>query len=370
MKTGENNSELSRLGRQMGLANCCLVLITLYVLVQMPIGVCLAGQWPDFAAFMKIHEAHRNAVRTGMVRMRYTEYEFVPQAAVHQWKLQHEAWREERIAEILEDPNLSLKAKELNISAIERAKEPNYFLASERMQDIYRDFIFDFSKWRFKSDEKPIDPNFFERWGLDLDRVVWTLDDGTQIRYLRRIDQVLIHENAIPDVGFMAEVHGAFLGVIGPRRLEDVPNDVNVAVFGDKLDGREVVVYEIRDPDTGDACRIWADPSVGYRYRKVEFVRNGKVVQRIVAKDYKFFDGIPFPTFHEDTIYRDDPNHPVSKRKTIQVFEARFNQELDPNAFKVRFTPDTYLMSSGRRFKPCPDKDCELSVEELLEKAN
>jgi len=348
--------------------NHYLVLTTvLCALLQISISVCVAAEKPGFTAFMEMHEAHRNAVRTGMVRMRYTEYQFVPEAARRcEWE------KEEVKAKIFEAPNLSPEEKEAFVSEMERSfceARPKYFLASERTLDIYRDFIFDFSKGRFKLDEKPVDPDFFDQWGVDLDRVVLTLDDGTQVRYYRRFDQAVIHENAISDVAFMAEVQGAFLGVIGPRRLEDAPN--NVVVFASSLDGQEIVVYEITGSAGRDVLRIWVDPSVGYRYRKIEFLRDGKVVERITAKDYKFFDGIAFPIFHEDIVYRDDPNRPVRCKKTIQVLEAKFNQELDPNAFKISFTPNSKVTCQSPliTFRPCSEGDCELTVKELLEKA-
>jgi len=234
--------------------------------------------------------------------------------------------------------------------------------------DIYQNYTFDLSVQKYKVDEEPADPNLYKQpiYSRMGGRRIILSSKGTELRYSKEMNHAVVGDYA----NTLARTIPVYLGVISQRHFEEFPESINVTIFQDSLDGRDVLVYELKEPGRNDKLRIYADPAVGYRYRLIESFSDGKLVRKIIAKDYRFFDGIPLPSFHEDTIYRSDPNAPIKKTETIQVEVAQFNQVIDPKVFKIQFTTDSIITDaiSGLRFKPCPDKSVKLGVEDILER--
>jgi hypothetical protein len=257
------------------------------------------------------------------------------------------------------------------------APDPNkileFVLLPEQKMDIYQDYTFDLSVQKYKVDEEPADPNLYKEpiySKMGVSRIILS-SGGTELHYSKKMNHAVVGDYA----NTLARNIPTYLGAISQRHFEEFPENINVTISEDNLDGRVVVIYELTELGRNDKMRIYADPAVGYRYRLVEVFSNGNLVRKIIAKDYKFFNDVPFPTFHEDVKFRSDPNIPIKTIETIQVINAQFNQDIDPNAFKIRFTPNTTLvgvknLSLPFDFKPCPDKSAELGVEDVLDRAH
>jgi hypothetical protein len=153
--------------------------------------------------------------------------------------------------------------------------------------------------------------------------------------------------------------------------FEELPE--NVRAWQDKINGQDVVVYELSDEvnHPGDKFIIYAAPLLGYRYVLLEGLSEGKIVRKIAAKNYKIFDGVPFPTYYEDTRYEKDGT--VRKREIIEVNEAHFNCPIEPDTFSIMFTPNTevtaHLDGKAAMFKPSADKQSQKSLDEIVSQA-
>jgi hypothetical protein len=110
---------------------------------------------------------------------------------------------------------------------------------------------------------------------------------------------------------------------------------------------------------------------LGYRYVLLEGLSEGRIVAKIAAKNYKIFDGVPFPTYHEDTRYEKDGT--VRMREIIEVSEAHFNCPIEPDTFSIIFTPNTevtaHLDGKAGMFKPSADKQSKKSLDEIVSQA-
>jgi hypothetical protein len=319
---------------------------------------CLGVDKIDFGSLREAHWQHYELIRTGALELRYTEYEAVTERELRQVADDKQTAWEAIKQNILADPKLSPAAKNKIIAESERSytEIPEFFRQAERRKDLYQKYTFDFRTVpRHKLEQQSVDPKFFEKTGLRLPQVILRTE-GTQLCYYQDIDRVTINEN-------LASVLPVYLGVIAPARFKEFPG--NIDITEGHLDGQAVVIYELSEPGRDSKLRIYADPAIGYRYRKIEGLFGGKVVREIIAKDYRVFDGIPFPAFHEDTTYSSDPNRPVRKRETIQVTNARFNHDIGTDAFKIQFTTNT--QADPWMFKLCPDRPAKLGLEEVLE---
>ena len=196
---------------------------------------------------------------------------------------------------------------------------------------------------------------------------VLVISSENQVDYLRDSDIAVIADLKKGKV----RKKNLFLGVVNPKHIDFSGFNVNSET--NKIDGHEVIAYELTIDGIDGMTKIYADPALGYRYRKVEYFNNGYLVRTLIAKDYKFFDGIPYPTFHERKDFEASPGNKLLKSETTQIQKASFNQKIDSDVFNIKFTTNTWItdLSLGMRFKPFVDFDLEslesLSIEDLTE---
>ena len=345
MTINSTNDRINQFRINLGMVRWFSVLIVFYTVSQISPCACLGVDRPDFATLRQMHKQHYENIRTGILQMRYTRYNYQSEREISEIMSRHEA-----------DPNSPPEI-------------PKYVLLSEQKMDLYQNYTFALSVQKYKLDEEPADPNLYKEpiySSMGVRRIILS-SEGTELHYSKNMNHAVVDYYA----NTLARTIPAYLGVISQRHFEELKN-LNVTVFKDNLDDQNVVVYQLTETGRNDKLRIYTDPAIGYRYRQVESFSDGNLVRKIIAKNYKLFDGIPFPTFHEDTTYRSDPNSPIKTRHTIQVINAQFNLDIDPNAFKIRFSTDSSAfvgMSLNVQFRPCPDKSAKLGVQDILDRA-
>lgn len=341
----------------------CLLFSVLYAFLQVGPSACLAFEPLDLPSFMQMQQEHYDAIKSGTIVMKYVEeYGDSP--------LERLAKEKERIqinfdltkTSILKNPNYSSETRGKLIDELEQRyhREIDSLVAPQPQKQMYRKYIFDLSVNKYRLDEKPLGANSTEVHP----RVIVT-SEGTQIRYRTDIDQAVVdYFNNV-----VASDLPAYLGVVEPQKIRVFPE--NVTTFEEEIDGKKVLVYDLMAPDRVNKLRIYVDPAIGYRYCQVEWFSRDKIMRKIVARNYKLFDGIPFPTFHEDIIYSKSADNPVQRKTTIEIETAQFNQIIEPELFKIQFTRDTIItdMKLKWRFKPFADEDIiPFEVEDIVNK--
>ena len=345
------------------LLNVVQITIVLYVISILNPGKCSGIDKIDFPALLQIHKKQYDSVKTGYLSILYSEYEYFSDEELQSRTQQRRTDVERSIEQIRQDPNFTSQQKERFISQLEKGLREGPLQipqVNERKKELSREFTLDISAQKYKLVEKSLDPN-------DAGTIhpgITLTSERNQIRYRTDIDQAIVDHY---DNDIMLNVP-AYLGIIKPIEFREIPKEA--AVSENTLDGSDVLAYEITSSVQGYKSRIYVDPAIEYRYRKIDIFRNDVVVEEITAKDYKRFGNMLFPTYYEESIYNIDKKHSLRKKTIIQVKDARFNIALDPNALKIKFTPNTTItdLKIGRVYKPFSEKDIEYGVDDLIGK--
>lgn len=145
-----------------------------------------------------------------------------------------------------------------------------------------------------------------------------------------------------------------YLGVIGTKDIEGFEF---VASSENTVDGYGVIVYEYAKPGRNIRKLIYADPNLGYRFRRVEVYSGGSLRQMIEAKNYRFFGEIPLPTLYEKVAYRNDSSRPIISRDTVKVTNAVFNVPLDTSLFEAPLKKGTRVFNEDLKMDLVLEED-------------
>jgi hypothetical protein len=276
----------------------CLLVFILGYFLSIP---CLssAEDMMPYSKFKEINIDYWKSIQAGTIAARFRNYELVDQNIMtkREWESKERAKNK-----IMSDNKLSPEQKNKVTQEIDRIHReidiPRISHASDTIKTS-KICTFDLPAGKSRIKEVYSDTNAFGN-GI-AERIVLTSKDGNQLNYYNAIEQAALHK--ISNRGFSIQSSILYLGVILPEQFEELPKDVKIRK--DTLDGREVIVYELSgDPKyPDDKFIIYAEPLLGYRYVLLEGLSEGKIVRKIEAKNYKVFDGVPFPTYYEDTRY-------------------------------------------------------------------
>lgn len=318
-------------------------LIVAILLLSFALGpqVCLADDRPDFNSLLQMHKSYGQAIKNGRLSLRRVWYQYRPPELIEQ----------KRQAQQRGEP----------VSDIDLLPELRF--------DTYRDYVFDLNEQRYRLDEEPADPNLIsqEPYSRIAHRKTSLTLGETQVELYRDTRWVIVDHSG----GVIAQNLPIYIGLLTEKGFRKSP--ARVSTYEKELDGQAVVVYELTDPNEGDAMlQLYLDPAIGYRYRLMVGFYEGDLVLKVVAQGYKVFNGIPLPTYHEEVRYRRWPDGiKVNSREVIEVKEAAFNIDLDRRAFKITVDPDMTVMASFR-FLPLgwrlTHKRVELGVEEIVDR--
>lgn len=136
-----------------------------------------------------------------------------------------------------------------------------------------------------------------------------------------------------PDIAnFMFEK--MFLGVIDKALLSE---DRNPTLTKIDSDGESLLRIELTiEGQTVRKGTIECVPSLGYRFRRIEWRIDGRLIKETIADDYRDIDGVPYPFLYIERSFYEDGK---VRRETKYVIEdVRLGVDLSVNDFKV-FVP-------------------------------
>jgi hypothetical protein len=178
--------------------------------------------------------------------------------------------------------------------------------------------------------------------------------DGSGGTYYPRMKQILV----APSLGGKTPATPELpcTGTLGSWDFSDRWSETGC--HGAVLDGRQVVVYEFASTQPGNKSRmtVYADPALGYRYRRVEFrYGNGDTSWEVrLAGEYRIVNGVPIPFYYEDTQYFPGGDESaVERREVVRVETAMVNAPLPDDAFQFEVDPETKINDKNltRMFK-------------------
>lgn len=251
---------------------------------------------------------------------------------------------------ILQDSTLTDAQRLERLSQVDRQMrraESGDFSAIERHESLNRIVTFDVNKGMYKQADEPLDPTMLirskppmeslDRHAAPADRFrTIILSNGrTYVYYNPDIASATVSGSA--EIHFFVPMLG-ILGSAAPLQL----NYQSVRAQRGTIDGASVVLYDLIDGDR--TTRVFVDPQLDYRYRRIELRDKDVLIREITARDYVAFCATYYPTFHEDVTYNPDDAHSVATKETWRVLTAQFNSPIDPSAFEFLLDPASSVL--------------------------
>lgn len=170
-------------------------------------------------------------------------------------------------------------------------------------------------------------------------RFTLTGENGYYLTYYPEFKTAMLNKLSRAGINYYYTV--LYMGIIMPNQFDKFPSTCKIEKG--QTDGQDSVAYIFLDiTQPGNKLVIYTDPSVGYRYFKMVWVSEGKIYRTLCVRNYKSFNAISFPTYHEEVWFNDAGV--IQQKETFEIKEASFNQPFDPNTFTVDFTPQTRII--------------------------
>lgn len=265
---------------------------------------------------------------------------------------------------------------------IQRAKDSKPKLHTENIYS--RKFYVDFSKEKYRLEQSPADP---EMKIIDIKEHL--MESKKNLFPANRMEKITVASYAkdnqvfmtytpiaknvsIKRLGNLQNIYesGARLGVLNPKFL---PGDYELmSITKSTIEEYSVLIYELQLEKKSKKIkieRIYVDPGLGYRYRRVESLIDNQMFCLREAKDYKFFNNVPLPTYHEATWFTSDPDRPIRQKDIIRIKDAKINEPLPPDIFKIDYPDDTTIYDeiSGIATNKAKDIENSVSLDEIIE---
>ncbi len=357
-----------------------LMWVVLFSLGECGGGFCFAKEILSFEDFMQVNQQNYNIIDKGRLELYYTEYFSYTQSQIDMKLDRAEDFWQEKREEIEADENLTKSEKEERLLWVDKVFKPDLEdFAAEEVTYMKRSYTFDMLGEDYRFEKRPADPNdaisYMERATINnVKRAVIVSSNGIDLRYYPEQEEAFPPSAHLGDYGnAVANGLPVHIGTVRPRDLQEwVQRGSELKFLQAQLGQHDVVVYQLtmQESDSGEGMlKIYADPAVGYRIRRVELINDGSVLRAEIAKDYKIFNDIPLPTYYQRTDYRDGAEQSIAKQTTIQVEAAELNVPVDPNRFKVSFDTDTLVVTRSKgqfMLYVESEKKRDFSVDEML----
>ena len=134
----------------------------------------------------------------------------------------------------------------------------------------------------------------------------------------------------------------ASLGIINEELLSE---DLGPTLSEVNSDGQSLLRIQLtRKGQNPRKETIDCDPSLGYRFRRIQWHSNGQLIKETIADDYRDVNGVPYPFLYIDRSFDEDGK---IRRETKYVIEdAQLGAELSANDFKIFVPAGTRLFDS------------------------
>jgi hypothetical protein len=325
---------------------------------------CLAVEL-SFYEFQQINQQNYNQVQSGTIQVHCNTYERKRLEDL-QRRAAAEKERYDRKREEIETSNTIPKARKAAMleQLEERMLDSDNDIDTgnlETWSEETRTYVFDLGANKCRIDTQCLTP------GVNDQSCIIVRSEGTQIQYFTKYDYGIANHMKNPRVTRKMPCQ---FGTVTPKWFAGISGD-DVTTTTEVVDGHEVIVYDIVVQDRF-RTRLYVDPTLGYRYRKMEIFRDGHLLRSYQAQEYELFDGIPVPTVHEAASYAPGSEAKPIMTEKMDVRTAQLNHEIDPRAFRIAYTSKSKIldMTLGMLYQPFMDVDATdlapQSVEDVI----
>ena len=303
------------------------------------------AQGVPLSTYLEMQSGYRNSLHSGIVKFDYkrttTPSENEIAAAVAQLEEQKRA--------ALSEPNNpeSLRKKLAAQYDIRIGQYKNRETYSDMNANLKRVFSFDQETDRYRDDQEPqgekttLEDLAQRQLSAPSNVKTTNLASGNLfVSYLPDLKTALVDQRETTQM----DTSPAFFGVIDAQKVGD--NYRLASNRNEVIDGHAVVAYEFVNLQfDNDSMTVFADPALGFRYRRVEYRTGDFVRQVITAADFEQYGDVLYPMRHESVMYSQtaDGASEERTREVVQVLSAQFNMAIDPSAFLVTFAPGTMV---------------------------
>jgi hypothetical protein len=165
------------------------------------------------------------------------------------------------------------------------------------------------------------------------------ISENTYLSYLPTLKSALIdHTNGAN----LFSCSPPYFGLINPDSVASSYSYVNMK--DGSFNGHMVVIYELcKIHAPKKKLYIYADPSIGYRYLRLEYYLGNFQSQVVTAQDYRNSNGVIFPFKHTNIVYASQAKDVSieSIKEIVEVKSAQFGLKINPDTFKISFPQGT-----------------------------
>lgn len=294
----------------------------------------------DSPPFKEVNEANKKQIRTARITLLHRREDY-PDPDKERLDAELKRVTEKSAADL--EAKLSAKGitpetaegyKTLAASILATVTES---LTKARESETQQAFSLDFESGKFRVDTDPAggrtEPADLPSAGVSFmmrSIAIYQSDGlgGTYWPLTRRIEARPVQGTGVP-----ANVQFLYSGVVDSTNLERWAETGRRAA---SVDGHPVTTYELASTRPEDKRRlvVYADPELGYRYRRTE-VRSGDELSELrLAREYRTVNGVPVPFYWEYVYYWEGSGgKSVKIREVTRVQEAEVNVALPADAF-------------------------------------
>jgi len=311
----------------------CYSALILICIASLHLQVYANQTQPTWKDIMRLGKADMATIQTGELELEYRTEEHRTDADLaierEQQRLDYEGLKKA----VESNPKLSQKDAEQVLKANRKS------MLAARPKNILtvfnRTYLFDRASNDYRMDESLIESSSeIEQNQYKLRTIITS--QGCQTCYYPDLKQLVItyfnndQPNDLP-IG---------MGILKSHFKNDPISEENeIVVFENKSAIRYTVNYE-----NNEKVIAYVDPKIGYRYLKVEFIKDKTISRVITASQYKIFDGIPIPSYYKDVVYDlSDSDHRESLIQEIRLFKAKCNSKIDHDVFKIHIPNDVHI---------------------------
>jgi hypothetical protein len=152
------------------------------------------------------------------------------------------------------------------------------------------------------------------------------------------------------------------LGIIDEKLLSE---DLGPTSSEINSDGKSLLRIELTTKGQNPLKRtVDCDPSLGYRFRRIQQHSDGKLIKETIADNYKDVNGIPYPFLHIERSFDKDGK---IIRETKHVMEkVELGVDLSPDDFKIFVPAGTQFIDDISRAIHTIEQSGYMSIDDAL----
>ncbi len=153
-----------------------------------------------------------------------------------------------------------------------------------------------------------------------------------------------------------------YLGILRENLLKPENSPVISTMI---KDNKELIKITVNNNEFGSTGTAVCDPALGYRFTRIEWKKDNRLLRETVAEDYRLIGDTAYPFYYSDKYY--DPNGNVIIQTTYQIENISFRNEPQINDFKIFVPQGTEITDTVISMKVFDNpRDAYLDVDDIL----